>query len=115
MAPHEYRVIFELIWRDYFKFFTIKHGTKIFLQDGVIPRPGAQWRREPSALARWRDGRTGWPLVDANMRELKATGDHCFVRSLDVCIAAWMYLIHRFYVKSGAPKRGILFGTGPGP
>lgn len=68
------RVIFELIWRDFFKFFTIKHGTKIFFQEGVIPRAGARWRRDPEALARWREGKTGWPLVDANMRELKATG-----------------------------------------
>merc|ERR1712146_39383 len=28
----------------------------------------------PSALAKWKDGRTGARLVDANMRELSATG-----------------------------------------
>lgn len=30
--------------------------------------------REHPALAAWRDGRTGYPLVDAGMRQLRATG-----------------------------------------
>lgn len=68
------RVIFELIWRDFFKFFALKHGNRIFFQEGVVPRGGAKWRSDADAFARWRDGKTGWPLVDANMRELKATG-----------------------------------------
>ena len=32
------------------------------------------WRRDAAAFARWRRGRTGYPLVDAGMRELRATG-----------------------------------------
>ncbi|QUD88076.1 cryptochrome/photolyase family protein [Phenylobacterium montanum] len=32
------------------------------------------WRGDPAALAAWRRGRTGYPLVDAGMRELWATG-----------------------------------------
>lgn len=33
-----------------------------------------QWRDDPDALQRWKDGRTGLPLVDANMREMAQTG-----------------------------------------
>jgi len=32
------------------------------------------WRENPAALDAWRRGRTGYPLVDAGMRELWATG-----------------------------------------
>ncbi len=31
---------------------------------------GFPWRRDPDALAAWQKGRTGFPLVDAGMREL---------------------------------------------
>jgi deoxyribodipyrimidine photo-lyase len=33
-----------------------------------------QWREDEEALTRWKQGNTGMPLVDANMRELAATG-----------------------------------------
>lgn len=32
------------------------------------------WRNDPTAWARWRRGRTGYPLVDAGLRQLWATG-----------------------------------------
>ena len=32
------------------------------------------WRRAPAELAAWREGRTGFPVVDAAMRQLWATG-----------------------------------------
>lgn len=33
------------------------------------------WSGDEEGFRRWREGRTGWPLVDANMRELQATGE----------------------------------------
>ncbi|MEW6719047.1 MAG: deoxyribodipyrimidine photo-lyase, partial [Thermodesulfobacteriota bacterium] len=32
------------------------------------------WRHDPDALAAWREGRTGYPVVDAGMRQLWASG-----------------------------------------
>jgi deoxyribodipyrimidine photo-lyase len=32
------------------------------------------WRDDPAGLAAWQEGRTGYPVVDAGMRELAATG-----------------------------------------
>lgn len=32
------------------------------------------WRDDPEDLAAWQQGRTGYPMVDAGMRELEATG-----------------------------------------
>jgi deoxyribodipyrimidine photo-lyase len=38
-------------------------------------RPRAiRWRTDPEALAAWRDGLTGYPIVDAGMRQLGAEG-----------------------------------------
>ncbi|KAK7104365.1 hypothetical protein V1264_019096 [Littorina saxatilis] len=68
-----YWVIFELLWRDYFKFVAMKHGNKIFflggIQDKQIP-----WKKDMKQFEAWKEGRTGVPYVDANMRELAATG-----------------------------------------
>ncbi|KAG7670913.1 hypothetical protein Ndes2437A_g04546 [Nannochloris sp. 'desiccata'] len=70
-----YWVIFELIWRDYFKFFALKHGNKIFHLDGTAGKSSSNyWSTSVDLLNRWKEGTTGWPLVDANMRELAATG-----------------------------------------
>jgi deoxyribodipyrimidine photo-lyase len=68
-----YWLIFELIWRDYFRFIVAKHGRKVFRPAGlrgvVIP-----WQQDWERFELWKSGRTGFPLVDANMRELAATG-----------------------------------------
>ncbi len=32
------------------------------------------WRHDPARLKAWQDGATGYPIVDAGMRELRATG-----------------------------------------
>jgi len=35
---------------------------------------GKQWKHDELLFKAWSEGRTGIPWVDANMRELKATG-----------------------------------------
>ncbi|CAI5523427.1 unnamed protein product, partial [Closterium sp. Naga37s-1] len=71
-----YWVLFELIWRDYFRFLSIKCSNSIFHLGG--PRKlqfnGRDWSTDRALFDSWREGRTGYPLVDANMRELAATG-----------------------------------------
>jgi deoxyribodipyrimidine photo-lyase len=81
-----YWVVFELIWRDFFRFVGVKIGDKLFAPYGPVPPrqdAGHQGWRDPrgssdleaaQALEAWKEGRTGVPLVDANMRELAATG-----------------------------------------
>ena len=70
-----YWLIFELIWRDFYKFFAVKHGDAIFAAGGIA-KGGRhkKWRSDAAALEAWKSGTTGFPLVDANMRELAATG-----------------------------------------
>jgi deoxyribodipyrimidine photo-lyase len=68
-----YWLIFELLWRDYFRFIAHKHGKKIFRSSGLhgvtIP-----WQQDWKRFELWCAGETGYPLIDANMRELAATG-----------------------------------------
>ena len=68
-----YWLIFELIWRDYFKFISLKHGKKIFFQKG-IKNEEYEWSTDEEDFNKWAEGRTGVPFVDANMRELNQTG-----------------------------------------
>lgn len=68
-----YWLVFELLWRDYFRFICAKHGKKIFQQAG-LQGVDMSWKEDWTRFDLWREGRTGFPLVDANMRELAATG-----------------------------------------
>jgi deoxyribodipyrimidine photo-lyase len=67
----------ELIWREFFQqilsaFPQVASGP-FRSKDGIpIPRPpGAEWNR---LYAAWYQGQTGYPLVDAGMRQLNQTG-----------------------------------------
>lgn len=68
-----YWLIFELLWRDYFRWICAKHGIKIFQPEGLqgVKLP---WQQDRERFELWRTGHTGIPFIDANMRELLATG-----------------------------------------
>jgi len=66
-------LIFELLWRDYFYFLAAQQGNTLFRPSGIrgIPIP---WQQDWERFELWCRGQTGFPLVDANMQELAATG-----------------------------------------
>jgi len=68
-----YWLIFELIWRDYFKYISLKHGNKIFHLGGVLNKT-YDWGRSDKAFNQWMNGNTPEPFVNANMIELRETG-----------------------------------------
>lgn len=68
-----YWLVFELLWRDYFRFIAAKHGNRLFYPSGLRGLI-IDWKQDWQRFEAWRTGRTGFPLVDANMRELAATG-----------------------------------------
>ena len=68
-----YWLKFELLWRDFFIFMTAKHGKKIFHKKG-IKGTAIDWLDDPRLFEAWKEGETGFPLIDANMRELKLSG-----------------------------------------
>lgn len=68
-----YWLVFELIWRDFFKYISLKHGTTIFKQGGILGKSYA-WEYSDSNMQKWLNGTTPEPFVNANMKELAATG-----------------------------------------
>jgi deoxyribodipyrimidine photo-lyase len=69
-----YWVIFELLWRDYFRFMMKKHRNKFFQQNGLksaeLPFP----KHSQESFELWKNGETGVDFIDANMKELQQTG-----------------------------------------
>jgi deoxyribodipyrimidine photo-lyase len=68
-----YWLIFELIWRDYFKYISLKHGNKIFQLEGILEKK-YDWNFHSKAFEQWKNGTTNEPFVNANMIELQQTG-----------------------------------------
>ena len=68
-----YWIVFELIWRDYFKFISLKYGSKIFKIGGILDRD-YHWNFNKKGITDWIEGRTKDDFVNANMIELKETG-----------------------------------------
>ena len=68
-----YWLIFELIWRDYFKYISLKHQNKIFQLGGILERD-YRWDADLERFKKWVEGSTSEPFVNANMIELKQTG-----------------------------------------
>lgn len=68
-----YWLIFELIWRDYFKYISLKYGSNIFKLTGILNKKYS-WKTDQLLINRWINGQTDEPFVNANMLELKQTG-----------------------------------------
>lgn len=68
-----YWLIFELIWRDYFKYISLKHQDTIFHLGGILQKD-YHWERDTRSVKNWMEGKTKEPFVNANMIELKKTG-----------------------------------------
>ena len=68
-----YWMVFELIWRDYFKYISLKHGNRIFQLGGILNK-SYDWQSSMATFKKWIEGATSEPFVNANMIELKSTG-----------------------------------------
>ena len=68
-----YWLIFELIWRDYFKYISLKHGDKIFHLSGILNKE-YDWKTSEATKNKWIAGTTEEPFVNANMKEIAKTG-----------------------------------------
>ncbi len=63
----------QLIWRDFF-IQILDHFPYTAIRSFRPAYDAIPWRDDPAGFRRWCDGMTGYPLVDAGMRELNATG-----------------------------------------
>ena len=68
-----YWLVFELIWRDYFKYISMKYRDKIFCIEGILNRE-YRWGESKAKVYEWINGKTEEPFVNSNMMELKNTG-----------------------------------------
>ncbi|HSG88140.1 MAG TPA: FAD-binding domain-containing protein [Pseudomonadales bacterium] len=64
----------ELIWREFYRHVVaawphVSRGHCFRREYDSL-----RWRDDPEALAAWQEGRTGFPLIDAAMRQLATTG-----------------------------------------
>lgn len=72
-AQYSETFLHELIWREFFQMLlrhfphTAEHAFKKEFEH-------IAWRNNENEFALWCEGKTGFPLVDAGMRELRATG-----------------------------------------
>jgi deoxyribodipyrimidine photo-lyase len=68
-----YWLIFELIWRDFFKYVSLKHDGDFFKLGGILQKD-YDWNDNKAAMKDWINGTTKEPFVNANMKEIAATG-----------------------------------------
>lgn len=67
------KFIGELIWREFYMHI-LWHHPEVLRQEFNPRYRGMAWTFDEGKLARWQAGETGFPIVDAGMRELAATG-----------------------------------------
>jgi|SRR5690554_329901 len=70
---HNQTWLSELIWREFFKQI-LYHFPKVVHHSFKEKYDHIQWRNNEAEFLLWCEGKTGYPLVDAGMRQLNATG-----------------------------------------
>lgn len=68
-----YWIQFELLWREYFQWYALKHGVRLFSSRGIRDKCRLSCFY-PERFQKWCAGNTPWPIVNACMKELQATG-----------------------------------------
>ncbi len=63
----------ELIWRDFYQSI-LWHFPQVVTQNFNSKYDGIKWRNNEAEFEKWKKGKTGYPIVDAGMRELNQTG-----------------------------------------
>jgi deoxyribodipyrimidine photo-lyase len=63
----------ELCWREFY-FQVLWHAPHVLEHEFSEPFRGMPWEHHPEHFERWCFGQTGFPIVDAGIRELQATG-----------------------------------------
>ena len=84
----------ELAWREFNQHLMVHWPT--ITERNLRPEfDEMSWRQDPEGLRAWQNGRTGYPLVDAGMRELRRTGwMHNRVRMVAASFLVKDLLIH---------------------
>jgi deoxyribodipyrimidine photo-lyase len=73
LGPSDEVFLSELIWREFFMQILF-HFPRVVNQNFKTRYNGISWNPSADDFERWCEGKTGYPLVDAGMRQLNATG-----------------------------------------
>ena len=63
----------ELIWRDFY-FMILHHHPRVVSSAFKPAYDAIRWTGDPALFTAWCEGRTGYPIVDAAMRQINQTG-----------------------------------------
>lgn len=63
----------QLLWRE-FAYYSLFHNPQLIEEPFAKDFQRFPWRSDAGRLEAWKNGQTGYPLIDAGMRELKQTG-----------------------------------------
>ncbi len=63
----------QFYWRDFLTHIAF-HFPHVFGKAFKSQYDGVAWKHDGSSFQRWKDGQTGFPIVDAGMRQLNETG-----------------------------------------
>ncbi|UPR53548.1 DASH family cryptochrome [Vibrio cyclitrophicus] len=70
-----YWIYFELLWREYFYWKSMSLKSSLFTRSSTNPVTAVNNTQSGSLnFAKWKSGNTNYPIVDACMRQLNATG-----------------------------------------
>ncbi len=67
------KLLNELIWREFYQCI-LWHAPRIVTQSFKKEYDAIQWRNNEAEFEKWCNGQTGYPIVDAGMRQLNETG-----------------------------------------
>ena len=72
-GPAADKFMAEIGWREFNHHLLYQHGA-LYKQNIRRDYDAFEWRTDKAGLKAWKEGRTGYPMVDAGMRQLWATG-----------------------------------------
>ena len=70
----EHTLLSQLIWREFY-FYISYYFPKVLNGENYLKKyDGIEWNKSDEYFKKWTEGLTGYPIVDAGMRELNKTG-----------------------------------------
>lgn len=69
-----YWLLFELLWREYFILVALQAHTKVYALQGIQNKGSKNYTNNIKKFEQWCKGETEHPFINANMKELVATG-----------------------------------------
>lgn len=92
-VEHNHYWLSELIWREFFMQI-LYHFPNVIYECFKKQYNNIQWRNNEEEFDLWKDGKTGYPIVDAGMRQLNQTGYmHNRARMIAACFLCKHLLI----------------------